>query len=44
MSDTYSRMQRDVSDTGAQSQGVVTKEAQGREEIFSSQIMMILRR
>lgn len=44
MSDVHSHMQWDVSDTGGQSQGVVTKEAQGRDEIFSSEIMMILRR
>ena len=44
MSDVHSHMQWNVSDTGGQSQGVVTKEAQGRDEIFFSEIMMILRR
>ena len=44
MRDVHTHMQWDVSDTGGQSQGVVTIEAQGRAEIFSSEVMMILRR
>ena len=44
MRDVHSYMQWDVSDTGGQSQGVMTIEAQGRAEIFSSEVMMILRR
>ena len=43
MRDVHSYMQWDVSDTGGQSQGVMTIEAQGRAEIFSSEVMILRR-